>query len=217
MRSEPRAVLWDMDGTLLDSAEYHWLTWREVLAEEKFELTRERFAESFGRRNDDTLREYFGQDFPPSEIERISDIKEARYREMVRARGVEPLPGVRRWLGRLKAEGWRQAVASSAMLLNVEAILDALNIKEYFNAIVSAEDVRHGKPDPEIFLVAAERLEARPARCIVIEDSPAGIEAARRAGMRTIGVLSSHDALEADRVVRTLDEFPDDGFDQLQC
>ena len=217
MRSETRAALWDMDGTLLDSAEYHWLTWRDVLAEERFELTRERFAESFGRRNDDTLRDYFGQDFPQSEVERISDIKEARYREMVRANGVEPLPGVRRWLKRLKTEGWRQAVASSAMLLNVEAILDALDIKEYFGAIVSAEDVRHGKPDPEIFFVAAERLAVRPACCVVIEDSPAGIEAARRAGMRTIGVLSSQDALQADRVVRTLDELPDDGFDQLQC
>src|SRR5215210_1835606 len=105
MRSEPRAALWDMDGTLLDSAEYHWLTWREALAEERFELTRERFAESFGRRNDDTLRDYFGQDFPLSEIERISEIKEARYREVVRTEGVEPLPGVRRWLKRLRAGG----------------------------------------------------------------------------------------------------------------
>jgi len=216
MSSESRAVLWDMDGTLLDSSHYHWLTWREVLAEEGFDLTREQFAASFGRRNDDTLRDYFGQGFPLNEVERISNIKETRYREMVRTRGVEPMPGVRRLLERLRTGGWRQAVASSAMLLNIEAVLEALKINKYFDRIASAEDVRRGKPDPEIFLVAAKKLAALPARSIVIEDSPAGITAARKAGMRSIGVLSSHDSLEADYVVRSLDELPDDFFDQLQ-
>ena len=100
MTQETRAVLWDMDGTLLDSAEYHWLSWREVLAEEGFELTRKRFAESFGRRNDATLRAYFGEEFPLSEVDRIGAIKEERYREMVRGHGVELLPGVGRWLAR---------------------------------------------------------------------------------------------------------------------
>src|SRR5262249_25333573 len=148
-----RAVLWDMDGTLLDSADYHWLSWRDVLAEEGFELTRERFVESFGRRNDATLRAYFGDEFPLSEIERIGSIKEERYREMVRRRGVDFLPGVGNWLTRLRDLGWRQALASSASLLNVETILEALNIVDRFDAIVSAEDVQTGKPDPEVFLV----------------------------------------------------------------
>ena len=215
MTQETRAVLWDMDGTLLDSAEYHWLSWREVLADEGFELTRERFAESFGRRNDATLRSYFGEGFPLSEVERIGAIKEALYRDMVRRHGVEFLPGVRRWLARLKADGWRQAVASSASLLNVETILDVLKITDLFDATVSAEDVQTGKPDPEVFLAAAARVSAPPARCVVIEDAPAGIEAARRAGMRTIGVLSSHTSLTADLVVRTLEELPADTFDCL--
>jgi len=215
MTQETRAVLWDMDGTLLDSAEYHWLAWREVLAAEGFELTHERFAESFGRRNDATLRAYFGEGFPLSEVERIGAIKEARYREMVRSQGVELLPGVARWLLRLKADGWRQALASSASALNVEAILGGLGIVDLFDAIVSAEDVQTGKPDPEVFLVAAQRVSASPTRCVVIEDSPAGIQAARLAGMRTIGVLSSQTSLQADVVVRTLDELPDDAFDRL--
>src|SRR5215216_6991187 len=195
---QSRAVLWDMDGTLLDSADYHWLSWREALAREGFDLTRERFAESFGRRIDATLRGYFGEEFPQGEIERISEIKESRYREMVRAKGIELLPGVGRWLARLKADGWRQVVASSACLLNVETILEALGIRHYFDAIVSAEDVERGKPNPEVFLVAARKVDAMPARSIVVEDSPAGIEAASRAGMRSIGVLSTHPTLGAD-------------------
>jgi len=215
MINEPRAVLWDMDGTLLDSAEYHWLSWREVLANEGFDLTRGRFLESFGRRNDATLRGYFGDAFPLSEVERISAIKEARYRELVRSQGVDLLPGVGRWLQRLKADGWRQALASSASLLNVETILEGLRIADLFDATVSAEDVQTGKPDPEVFLVAAARVSAPPARCVVIEDSPAGIQAARLAGMRSIGVLSSQLSLAADVVVRTLVELPDDAFDRL--
>jgi HAD superfamily hydrolase (TIGR01509 family) len=215
MTQQTRAVLWDMDGTLLDSANYHWLSWREVLAAEGFELTRERFAESFGRRNDATLRAYFGEGFPLSEVDRIGAIKEARYRDMVRRHGVELLPGVGRWLARLKADGWRQALASSASLLNVEAILGGLNVAAFFDAIVSAEDVQTGKPDPEVFLVAAARVSALPPRCVVIEDAPAGIEAARLAGMRTIGVQSSHTSLQADVVVRTLNDLPDDAFDCL--
>src|SRR5258706_9094229 len=185
MPQQTRAVLWDMDGTLLDSDDYHWRSWREVLAAEGFELTRERFAESFGRRNDATLRAYFGEGFPLSEVERIGAIKEARYREMVRRHGIELLPGVGRWLAHLKANGWRQALASSASLLNVEAILGALKIEDFFDAIMSAEDVQTGKPDPEVFLVAAARVSAPPPRCVVIEDAPAGLEAARLAGMRT--------------------------------
>ena len=215
MTDEARAVLWDMDGTLLDSADYHWCAWRETLAVEGFELTRELFAESFGRRNDATLRAYFGEEFPLSEVERIGAIKEARYRDMVRTCGVELLPGVGRWLARLKEDGWRQALASSASLLNVETILGGLNITDVFDAIVSAEDVQTGKPDPEVFLVAAARVSAPPSRCVVIEDAPAGIEGARLAGMRTIGVQSSHTLLTADIVVRTLDELPEDAFDCL--
>lgn len=204
-----------MDGTLLDSADYHWLSWRETLAGEGFELTRELFVESFGRRNDATLRAFFGEGFPLSEVARIGAIKEARYRDMVRRHGVNLLPGVARWLVRLRTDGWRQALASSASLLNVEVIMGGLKVAHFFDATVSAEDVRTGKPDPEVFLVAAARVSTPPSRCVVIEDSPAGIEAAHLAGMRVIGVQSSHTSLLADIVVRTLDQLLEDAFDRL--
>ncbi len=210
-----KAVLWDVDGTLIDSAEYHWLSWRDTLAREGFDLTHEQFLSTFGQRNEEILRRYFKSGITASDIERISASKEESYREMIRTGGIEPLPGVRDWLARLQADGWRQAVASSAPPLNIEVILSALDIGKYFNALASAEEVERGKPDPQIFLAAAVKVGTPPDRCIVVEDAPAGIEAARRAGMRSIGVLSTHQFLEADLVVNRLSDLPEDAFDQL--
>lgn len=207
-----------MDGTLLDSREYHWLAWREALAAEGFTLTYDQFLDSFGKRNDTILRGFFGADLSHSEIARISDAKEARYRTYIHTLGIALLPGVADWLQRLKTSGWCQAVASSAPRLNVETIVAVLKLGECFATVVGAEDVQRGKPEPDVFLLAAERMAVPPARCVVVEDAPAGIEAARRAGMRTIGVRSSHADLSAhtaDYVVASLAELPDDAFERL--
>ncbi len=133
----------------------------------------------------------------------------------MRERGVRLLPGVRRWLDSLRSEGWLQALASSAPRANLEAIVAALDLGPYFAAVVSAEDVTRGKPDPQVFLAAAAKLKAEPKACVVVEDAPAGTEAARRAGMRAVGVLTSHTELSADLVVRTLEELPEGAFDEL--
>jgi beta-phosphoglucomutase len=210
----PRAVLWDMDGTLIDSADYHWLTWRDTLAQEGHTLTSEEFASWFGQRNDTILKRYLGS-VTAAEIVRIGNAKEAAYREMVRTRGIEPLPGVAEWLGRLRAAGWRHAVASSAPPANIEVILDVLGVRDAFDAYVSAEEVPHGKPAPDVFLLAADRVGVPPDRCVVVEDAPAGVEAGRRGGMRTIGVASLNRTLDADVVVTSLDQLPADAFDRL--
>jgi HAD superfamily hydrolase (TIGR01509 family) len=209
-----RAVLWDVDGTLIDSREYHWLSWRGALAGENFRVTREQFERTFGRRNEEILGAYF-PGYSAEEIARVGEAKEVAYRELVRAGGVELLPGVRAWLERLRAEGWLQALASSAPRLNLDAIVSALGLEDFFSAVASAEDVSEGKPSPQVFLAAASKLGVEPRSCVVVEDAPAGTEAARRAGMRSVGVLSSHEGLEADIVVRTLEELPEDAFDRL--
>lgn len=209
-----RAALWDVDGTLIDSREYHWLSWQGALAAENFRVTPEQFADSFGRRNDEILRGYFPA-YTPEEIARVGEAKEVAYRELIRARGIELLPGVRRWLDKLRIEGWLQAVASSAPRANLEVIIEVLGLGGYFAAVASAEDVTVGKPGPQVFLKAAAKLGVEPAACVVVEDAPAGTEAARHAGMRAIGVLSSHGELHADIVVRTLEELPDTAFDDL--
>jgi beta-phosphoglucomutase len=210
-----KAVLWDLDGTLVDSAEFHWRAWRDVMAEEGLPVTYEQFVHSFGKRNDLILSGWLGADADPGRMSRLSEEKESRFRALVRAHGIEPLPGVREWVARLYGEGWRQAIATSAPRLNLETLVDAMKMREFFGAGVAAEDVTHGKPDPEVFLVAASRLCAQPHRSVVVEDAPTGIEAGRRAGMRTVGVSLLHDLPEADVYVGTLPELPADTFDRL--
>lgn len=210
-----KAVLWDLDGTLIDSAEHHFLAWRDTLSLEGFDLSHERFVATFGRRNDAVLRDFLGPDIMLGEIERISAAKEARFRDLLRETAIAPLPGVRHWLERLRADGWRQAVASSAPRRNLEAMIEALVIDQFFEASVGAEDVAHGKPEPDVFLLAAARLGVPPASCIVVEDAPAGVEAGHRAGMHVIGTCSTHHELAADLVVSSLDELPGDAFERL--
>jgi beta-phosphoglucomutase len=212
----PRAVLWDLDGTLVDSAEHHWIAWRDVMAREGHPVTREAFTSSFGHRNDSILRGLLGPDLSDEEVERIGEAKEALYRRFVREHGLDALPGALPWIERLKGAGWRQAVASSAPAANIEAAVQAIGITSFFDALVSADEVGAGKPDPAVFLAAASRLEVHPARCVVVEDAPAGLEGARRAGMRSVGVLSPHHSeLSADVVVASLQALGATAFEDL--
>ena len=210
-----RAVLWDMDGTLVDSAEYHWLAWRDTMAREGSPITHQQFRASFGQRNDSILREWLGDKATPEVIRRIGNAKEALYREHVRQSGISPLPGALEWVHLLQGKGWRQAIASAAPRANIETILEALNASQCFQSIVSADDVHRGKPDPEVFLIAATKLGVAPKHCIVVEDAEHGIEAAHAAGMKSVGVSLIGKTLTADIVVRSLDLLGEDSFDRL--
>jgi len=213
--SVARAVLWDMDGTLIDSEEFHWISWRDTMANEGIPITREQFLASFGQRNDSIIPRWLGAASTIERVETIGDAKEKLYRHLVRKDGISPLPGVAIWLDRLHNEGWLQAIASAAPRANVEVVLEALSAAHFFQGIVSAEDVHRGKPDPEVYLTAASRVGATPDRCIVVEDAVAGVEGARRAGMRSIGVSPNGKHLPADIVVKSLDLLEPDAFDRL--
>jgi HAD superfamily hydrolase (TIGR01509 family) len=210
-----RAVLWDMDGTLIDSEELHWISWRDTMAAEGVVITREQFLASFGQRNDSILPRWLGVAATPERMARIANTKEELYRQLIRERGISPLPGVADWVHRLHQEGWLQAVASAAPRANIDAVLEALSATHLFQGIVSAEDVHRGKPDPEVYLTAAARVGASPDRCIVVEDAVAGVEGARRAGMRSIGVSRGGTHLPADVVVHSLDLLDPGAFDKL--
>ena len=209
-----RAVLWDMDGTLINSEEYHWASWRDALRAEGVTITHDQFVATFGQRNDSILTEWLGM---PSraQIERIANVKEEIYRQLVRERGIEPLPGVARWVRLLHEQGWLQAIASAAPRKNIEVVLDALCAAHRFQTIVSAEDVHHGKPDPEVYLIAASRLDVPTGRCIVVEDAAVGVAGARAAGMKTIGVTHNRAHLLADLVVPWLDRLDTQAFATL--
>ncbi len=211
----PGAVLWDLDGTIVDSEEYHWLSWRDTIAAEGVTITYEQFLVSFGQRNDAIIPAWL-PDASARQIQLIGDSKEVEFRRLVRERGLSPLPGVTRWVEQLGGSGWQQAIASSAPRANVDAILEALSLGNYFRAIVSAADVKRGKPEPDVFLAAAARLDIEPALCIVVEDAAPGVEAARRAGMRSIGVNRNTSKLAAaDITVASLQDLPPDAFERL--
>jgi beta-phosphoglucomutase len=209
-----RAVLWDLDGTLVDSEEFHWLSWRDTMRPEGVELTYDQFLASFGQRNDRILPAWLGADVDVARMTRIGEDKETEYRRLAETHGLTPLPGAREWLEALRAAGWKQAIASSAPGANVTMMLRVAGLDGLLDAVASAEDVTIGKPDPQIFLKAAERLGVPPARCIVVEDAAAGVEGARRAGMRSIGV-KKNGRLDADLFVTSLADLPPDAFDRL--
>jgi beta-phosphoglucomutase len=210
-----RAVLWDMDGTLIDSEEFHWISWRDTMANEGIPITHEQFLSSFGQRNDSIIPQWLGPSSTPERVERIAAAKEELYRSLVRKHGMAMLPGVAGWVHRLHEEGWVQAIASAAPRPNIDVILEALSAGQYFQGIVSAEDVHKGKPDPEVYLIAASRVGATSARSIVVEDAVAGIEGARNAGMRSIGVSRNGKPLPADVIVQSLELLSPDAFDVL--
>ncbi len=203
--NQPRAVLWDMDGTLIDSMPQHWLAWQDILRQIKRTVEHGVWNQTVGMRNSEIIPLLF-PDMLPAEITALDQAKEVRYREQIKLDGIELLPGVAEWIQRFQMAGWKQAIASSAPPENVAAIAHALHLNGIFAALISGADVQRGKPDPDIFLAAAQRLNVLPQHCLVIEDAAAGTEAAHRAGMKAIGVLNTHPHLEADVVVRSLQD-----------
>jgi beta-phosphoglucomutase family hydrolase len=203
------AVLWDLDGTLVDSGEYHWKAWRDTMAGERTTITYQQFRETFGLRNDAIIPRWIPK-VTPERMAAIGDAKEESYRRMVREGGLDPLPGVAECVRRLREHGWLQAVASSAPRENIRVVLEVTALDRCFDACVAAEDVKNGKPDPEVFTTAASRLGVPAARCIVVEDAAAGIEAARRAGMRCVGI-----GVPADVSVVSLKHLPANAFQEL--
>ena len=203
--SFPKAVLWDMDGVLADTSQLHFETWECVLTEQGIPFDRQKFHLIYGLKNRDLLPYLTDRPLEPQWIEWISDQKELAFRQALP--GLQPLPGVVDWLGRFKSLGWKQAVASSAPQENVDALVDVLDIRDYFDALVTPGDLP-GKPDPAVFIKASRLLEIPVKDCIVIEDSIPGIEAARRANMHCIAVTTTNppEALtRADIVVDSLE------------
>ncbi len=205
-------VLFDWDGVIIDSSARHEESWERLAAELGRPLPADHFKRGFGMKNEHIIPNLLGwaDAADHAKIMRLSLRKEALYRDVIRERGVEALPGVAAFLRRLRDAGVPFAVGSSTHRLNIDTILDVLGFTGLFAGIVTAEDVRAGKPHPDVFLRAAETIARAPGHCAVFEDALVGIRAARAGGMKVIAVATTHPAAElaglADRVVRRLDE-----------
>lgn len=205
-----KAVIWDVDGTLVDTAELHYRAWVELARQIDKPFSRADFAGTFGWRNPELIPKLFGSHYTATEIAALGDRKELLYRDKAK-RGVELLPGAATLLAGLQDAGFLQAVGSSAPRANLELILEITHSTRFFQAIVAMEDTKRGKPDPEVFLLAARKLGVLPEHCLVFEDAPVGVQAARAGGMRCIAVafVGHHpretlQAAGADRIVESL-------------
>ena len=185
-----RAVLFDLDGVIVDSRPHHISAWHELARRHDLRHDPDYFTRMFGLRNDAILG---GLGIAPPDTPPLAAEKETLFREAARGHA-EALPGVRDLLDALDAAAVPRAVVTSTPRENLDLVLDSLKLAGRFQALVAEEDATKGKPDPEGFLVAARLLGVQPAACVVIEDAPAGLRAARTAGMRAIGVTTTHPA-----------------------
>jgi beta-phosphoglucomutase len=186
-----RAVIWDLDGVIIDSADEHRRSWYRLAKEEGLPFTDEQFWATFGQRNDTIIPQLWGS-MPPERVRELADRKEAYFREFIRETAA-PLPGAIELLSALKEAGYQQALASSTPIANIELISEVLGLKRYLTALVSGESVAHGKPAPDVFLKAASELNIEPSKCLVIEDAVAGVQAALAGGMYCIAVAYDRD------------------------
>jgi len=188
-----RALIFDLDGVVIDSHDAHHQSWSDLAAELGHEFTDSQFKASFGQRNE-TIIPWLGwaDSSNPDDIRRLGDRKEDLYRASLRRDGIVPLPGVVDLLNTLLAADIPAALGTSTPLANVECVLELTGLASCFRFIAASEDVSHGKPDPEVFLCAAAGLSTDPARCVVIEDAKAGIQAAKAGGMKAVAVTTTH-------------------------
>ncbi|MFD2572999.1 HAD family hydrolase [Spirosoma soli] len=192
MHNATFACLFDMDGVLVDNIDFHVNAWLQFAQHHNRPLTKAQYLEHInGHVSADAMAYVFQREISPGELIVLTEEKEAIYRELYRPH-LQPAPGLLTFLSDLKAAHVPLAVGTSAPISNVYFTLDGLPLRPYFDAVVDASMVKHGKPDPEIYLRAAERVGVAPALCVVFEDAFAGIEAGLRAGMNVIAVATTH-------------------------
>ncbi len=211
-------AIFDWDGVLIDSSMHHEESWNRLAQEENRILPVGHFLQGFGMKNEAIIPGILGWTRDLAEMHRISLRKELLYREIIQEWGLELLTGARSLLDTLYNEGIPCAIGSSTHRKNITMSLEILGIEKYFRTLITAEDVQQGKPNPEVFLLAAKALELNSNRCVVFEDAPMGIEAALAGGMKAIGITSTHPKsilAKAHLVVRRLDEMDIDRLEGL--
>ena len=213
-----QAVIFDLNGTMIDDMHYHELAWYDVFVKQlKAPLTFEEVKAHLYGRSDEIFNRIFGPEkFSIEDIESITNRKEERYREEFISH-LKLINGLDTFLEKLRSNKVPLAIGTAAPVLNVDFVLDNLKLRHYFQAVIGPDDVAVSKPDPEVFLKASSRLGIPPEHCVVFEDSPKGIEAASRAGMKAIGVTSYHtsDELNNKNLLFTIEDYVDGQLEPL--
>ena len=210
-------VIFDMDGVLVDTGWAHKQSWYDLAEKEGFDMSDDFFYSTFGMRNDQIIPMLTGQGVSSEEIERLSQWKEEHYRELIMEKLILP-QGVGELLCDLKRSGFLLAVGSSAPKANLDMVLERVKIQDYFDAYVTGEEVVEGKPAPETFIKAAQKLGLMPNCCVVVEDAVQGVEAGKAAGMPVVALTSTRDRSElsaADIIVDDLCELKAKDFIKL--
>jgi beta-phosphoglucomutase len=210
-QSGARAIIFDMDGTLVDNMRFHTEAWGKMLEENGVRMNAHDFlVKTAGKTNREILPGVFGE-LSEERINELGERKESLYRAAFLPER-RPVEGVTDFLEAARRLGVKMAVATAAPAANMEFILDGLDLRRFFDAITTADEITNGKPDPEIFLKSAEKLRVEPENCLVFEDAVGGFEAAHRAGMKSIGIATVNsvgEILKLDSVVEAHRNFVD--------
>ncbi|RZK15024.1 MAG: HAD family phosphatase [Pedobacter sp.] len=216
---KPKAIIFDLNGTMIDDMKYHTLAWHSIMNEDLgANLTYDTVKKEMYGKNHEVLERVFGKHkFSVEEVEKLSFDKEKRYQE-----GYFPhlalIDGLDKFLGKAKENNIAMAIGSAAIPFNIDFVVDGLNIRDYLAAIVSADDVLTSKPDPETFLKAAEALGIKPEDCLIFEDAPKGVESALNAGMKCIVLTTTHKVEEFDEynnVLAFIADYKDEKLNSL--
>lgn len=192
-----KAFLFDLNGTMIDDMQYHIKAWHRILNELGANLSLERMKEECYGKNDELLERMFPGRFTEAEKKEMSIEKERQYQLQYKPH-LALLPGLNEFLSRANKQNIPMAIGSAAIMFNIDFVLDNLSIRSYFDAIVSADEVKVSKPDPETYLSCSSLLKVEPADCIVFEDAPKGVESALLAGMKAVVLTTMHEVHEFD-------------------
>jgi beta-phosphoglucomutase family hydrolase len=213
--SELKAVLFDLDGTLLDNNEVHYKAWKKYLKDNGKEISDEDFKENIsGRTNQDAVEHIYDKKMSQEEAEKYYLKKEEIYREMYKP-DIKAIPGLEKFLEDLDKHDVTMAIATSGIQVNIDFMFEHVPIKQYFDKIINSNDIEKGKPDPEIFIKTAEELGIPPEKCVVFEDSIAGVQSGKAAGMKVVALTTTHTKEELGEADLVIDDYRAIDFEKL--
>jgi haloacid dehalogenase superfamily, subfamily IA, variant 3 with third motif having DD or ED len=203
------AVIFDLDGTLIDNNSFHLKAWQQFYKKRNRSLTEEEYKKHFnGKTNVDVLAHVFEMPLSLKDTDKYTNEKEDLYREIY-SPYIKPVKGLLNLLHQIQKAGLPMAIATSGIKVNIDYMFEHIPIQHYFNEVIYSKHIKKGKPDPEIYLVTADKLNVAPGKCIVFEDSVAGIQSAKAAGMKVVAITTTHTIEElkiADKLINNYDE-----------